>query len=387
MSGQRILFVDRDGTLIVEPEDQQIDRLDKLALVPDVIPALLRIVAAGYQLVMVSNQDGLGTPAFPQADFEVPQRLLIDLLASQGIHFREVLVDPHFADDPGGLRTRKPAIGLVKHYLRDRRIDLDGSAMVGDRESDMAFAANLGVRGFRLDGRLAWTDIAHVLCDAPRTARVERMTRETRVVVELDLDRASTARVATGLGFFDHMLEQLGKHSGFALAVTCEGDLQIDEHHTVEDCAIAIGTALREAIGDKSGIARFAHADAGSGVDGEAASRGLAPRRENPPVPAAVVLALPMDDALASAALDWSGRAYFVFDGDFSRERVGDLPTELVPHFFRSLCDAAGINLNLRVRGDNTHHQVEACFKIVGRALRGSAARQGHDLPSTKGVL
>jgi len=191
--------------------------------------------------------------------------------------------------------------------------------------------------------------------------------------VELALDRTGKACVATGLGFFDHMLEQLGKHGGFALTLTCKGDLQIDEHHTVEDCAIALGTALRESIGDKRGIGRFADAEAVEEADDSAAGTAR--------------LTLPMDDALASAALDWSGRGYFVFDGAFARERVGDLPTELVPHFFRSLCDAAGINLNLRVRGENTHHQVEACFKIVGRALRAAAARRGRELPSTKGML
>ncbi len=370
MSGTRILFVDRDGTLIAEPPDQQVDRLDKVALLPGVIPALLRIVESGYELVMVTNQDGLGTASYPQAHFDVPQRFLLDLLASQGIRFREVLVDAHFPDDPAGAPTRKPAIGLALHYLRDRRIDLAQSAMVGDRKTDLEFAANLGVRGFHLGKHLAWTDIAHALCDAPRVAEVERQTKETRVRVTVDLDRISTATVATGLGFFDHMLEQLAKHGGLGLTLTCNGDLEIDEHHTVEDCALALGQALREAIGGKQGIARFAHADA----------------QEAEPL-AAVTLALPMDDALASVAFDWSGRGYFVFDGAFARERVGDLPTELVPHFFRSLCDAAGINLHLRVRGDNTHHQVEACFKIVGRALRAAARREGRELPSTKGSL
>ena len=373
MSARRILFVDRDGTLIEEPADQQIDGLHKVALLPHVIPALLRIVDAGFELVMVSNQDGLGTASFPREDFEGPQRFLLELLASQGVVFREILIDAHVAGDPAGAQTRKPAIGLALHYLRDRDVDLARSAMVGDRATDMEFAANLGVTGFRLAADLDWNDIAHALCDAPRHALVERNTNETRIRVEVDLDRARKPCVATGLGFFDHMLEQLGKHGGFALTLACKGDLVIDEHHTVEDCAIALGTALREAIGDKRGIGRFADAEAGE----DAGDSKVAPVR----------LALPMDDALASAALDWSGRGYFVFDGAFARDRVGDLPTELVPHFFRSLCDAAGINLNLRVRGENTHHQVEACFKIVGRALRAATVRQGHELPSTKGLL
>ncbi len=373
MSSQRILFVDRDGTLIEEPSDQQVDRIDKVALVPGVIAALQRIVASGFELVMVTNQDGLGTPAFPQADFDAPQRFLLDLLASQGITFREVLIDPHAEGDPAGLQTRKPAVGMAMHYLRDRNIDLAASAMVGDRDTDIGFAANLGVRGFRLDNTLDWSDIAHALCDAPRIAAVERTTKETRVRVRVDLDRSAPATVASGLGFFDHMLEQLARHGGFQMDLVCNGDLEIDEHHTVEDCALTLGQALREAIGDKRGIARFAHADASR--DDAADAAGV------------VEIALPMDDALASVALDWSGRPFFVFDGAFAREQVGDLPTELVPHFFRSLCDAAGMNLHLRVRGDNTHHQVEACFKIVGRALRAASRRAGVELPTTKGLL
>ncbi len=381
MSTRRILFVDRDGTLIVEPEDQQVDRIDKIALLPEVITSLRRIVDAGFELVMVSNQDGLGTDAFPQADFEAPQRFLLDLLASQGISFHEVLIDPHTESDPAGRDTRKPAVGMALGYLRDRSVDLTRSAMVGDRETDMAFARNLGVAGFLIDGNQGWTDIAHALCDAPRVARVERRTSETCIRVEVDLDREAPARVATGLGFFDHMLEQLGRHGGFALVLECEGDLVIDEHHTVEDCALALGSALRAAIGDKRGIARFGNSaqDADSeGVDRPDAGQDAAGHAS---------LTLPMDDALVSCALDFSGRPYFVFDGTFARERVGDLPTELVPHFFRSLCEAAGMNLHLKVRGENTHHQVEASFKCFARALRAAKRREGSALPSTKGVL
>ena len=354
-----ILFLDRDGTLIVEPPDHQVDRCDKLRLVDGVIPALLRLRDAGYAFVVVTNQDGLGTPAFPQEDFEAPQRMMLELFASQGITFEEVLVDTSFPADDAP--TRKPGIGLVLHLLRDRGIDWARSAMVGDRDTDMAFARNLGVRGFQLrgaefGGEFDWPAIAHALADAPRTARVSRATRETRVEVAVDLDQAAEPDVATGLGFFDHMLEQLGKHGGFALRLRCTGDLAVDEHHTVEDSALALGQALREALGDKRGIARYG-------------------------------FTLPMDEALATAALDLSGRALLVFDGRFARERVGELPTELVPHFFRSLCDGAGINLHLQVRGDNDHHQVEACFKAVARALRQAIRREGGGLPSTKGVL
>jgi imidazoleglycerol-phosphate dehydratase/histidinol-phosphatase len=351
----RILFIDRDGVLIEEPADEQVDSFAKFRLVAGVVPALLRLRDAGFEFVMVSNQDGLGSDSFPTADFEGPQALLLQVLESQGIRFREVLIDPHRPQD--NAPTRKPGIGMVMHYLRDRAIDLAGSAMVGDRETDMQFAANLGVRGLRFGaGGHDWATIAHELADAPRTAFVERTTKETRIRVRLDLDRAADPVVATGHGFFDHMLEQLGKHGGFALEVQCAGDLHIDEHHTVEDCALAIGAALKQALGDKRGIGRYG-------------------------------FTLPMDESLASAALDFSGRPYFVFEGRFPRESVGELSTELVPHFFRSLCETAGLNLHLSVRGENTHHMVEACFKVVARALRQAIRREGTELPSTKGSL
>ena len=359
MSATPILFVDRDGTLIEEPSDFQIDRFEKLRFVPGVIPAMLRLRDAGYQFVMVTNQDGLGTDAFPQADFEGPHRLMMQVFESQGIAFRDVLIDSSLPAE--NAPTRKPGIGLALPLLRVRAIDWSRPAMVGDRETDNAFARNLGIRAFQLrteqfGGEWDWGGIAHVLADAPRTANVIRNTRETRIRVELDLDRVADPQVHTGLGFFDHMLEQIGKHGGFALQLRCEGDLHIDEHHTVEDSALALGQALREALGDKRGIGRYG-------------------------------FTLPMDESLASAALDFSGRPYFVFDGAFARERVGDLPTELVPHFFRSLCDGAGLNLNLRVQGDNDHHKVEACFKAVARALRQAVRREGRELPSTKGTL
>jgi len=361
----RIAFLDRDGVLIEEPADFQIDSFAKLRLVEGVIPALLRIRDAGYQFVMVSNQDGLGTASFPRADFDGPQALLLQILASQGIVFREVLIDPHFEHD--NAPTRKPGIGMLLHYLRDRAIDLAASVVIGDRETDMQLAQNLGCRGLRLaPGHLDWPQIAHLLADAPRVAKVQRTTRETDIRVMIDLDRVAEPQVHTGIGFFDHMLEQLGKHGGFALELRCAGDLHIDEHHTVEDSALALGEALRKALADKRGIARYGQADADN---------------------ARVELRLPMDEALASVALDCSGRAYFVFDGVFPREQVGGLATELVPHFFRSLCDAAGLNLHLSVRGENAHHMVEACFKAVARALRQAIARSGGELPSTKGQL
>jgi imidazoleglycerol-phosphate dehydratase/histidinol-phosphatase len=354
-----ILFIDRDGTLIEEPADFQIDSYDKLRFVAGAIPALLKLRDAGYEFVIVSNQDGLGTEKYPRASFEGPQSLMLQVFESQGIRFRDVLIDESWPHE--NKPTRKPGIGLVLPYLKDRSVDWARSAMVGDRDTDIAFAANLGIRGFQLQteqfgGEWDWAGIAHELADAPRRATVQRDTRETRIRVEVDLDRDAEPKASTGLPFFDHMLEQLGKHGGFALDVRAEGDLHIDEHHTVEDTGLALGQALREALGDKRGIGRYG-------------------------------FTLPMDETLASAALDFSGRPYFVFDGEFRRERVGDLPTELVPHFFRSLCDASGLNLNLKVTGDNDHHKIEACFKALARALRQAIKRDGGALPSTKGVL
>jgi imidazoleglycerol-phosphate dehydratase/histidinol-phosphatase len=352
---RKILFVDRDGVLIEEPADFQIDSYEKFRLVEGAIPALTRLRDAGFEFVMVTNQDGLGTDSFPRETFEGPHRLLLQILQSQGIAFREVLIDESFESERKP--TRKPGIGLVMHYLKDRSIDLAASAMVGDRDTDMQFAHNLGVPGFKLGPRdHSWKDIAHILADAPRLAVIERATKETKLVVRVDLDRSADAKVRTGLGFFDHMLEQLGKHGGFALEVSCAGDLHIDEHHTIEDTALAIGAALKQALGDKRGIARYG-------------------------------FTLPMDETLASAALDLSGRPYFVFEGSFPRAEVGGLPSELVPHFFRSLCETAGANLHLTVRGENTHHMIEACFKAVARALRQAIRREGAELPSTKGTL
>ncbi|WP_295839401.1 bifunctional histidinol-phosphatase/imidazoleglycerol-phosphate dehydratase HisB [uncultured Xanthomonas sp.] len=354
-----ILFVDRDGTLIEEPADFQIDAYEKLRFVQGVIPAMLKLRDAGYQFVIVTNQDGLGSEAYPQAAFDGPNDLMLQIFASQGIVFREVLVDRSWPAD--NAPTRKPGIGLMLPYLQDRSIDWARSAMVGDRVTDIQFAENLRIRGFQLrtaqfGGEWDWAGIAHELADAPRRARVQRDTKETRIAVDLDLDLARDPHCATGLPFFDHMLEQIGKHGGFALDVRADGDLHIDEHHTIEDTGLALGQALRQALGDKRGIGRYG-------------------------------FTLPMDETLASAALDFSGRPYFVFEGEFKRERVGDMPTELVPHFFRSLCDAAGLNLHLSVRGDNDHHKVEACFKALARALRQALKREGAALPSTKGVL
>ena len=354
-----ILFVDRDGTLIEEPADFQIDAYEKIRFVRDVIPAMLKLRDAGYQFVIVSNQDGLGSEGYPQASFDGPNNLMLQIFESQGIVFRDVLIDGTWPHD--NAPTRKPGIGMMLPYLQDRNIDWARSAMVGDRPTDIQFAQNMNIRGFQLrteqfGGEWDWNGIAHELADAPRRATVQRNTKETRIRVDVDLDRTAEPKTHTGLPFFDHMLEQIGKHGGFALSVQAEGDLHIDEHHTIEDTGLALGQALREALGDKRGIGRYG-------------------------------FTLPMDETLASAALDFSGRPYFVFEGEFKRERVGDMPTELVPHFFRSLCDASGLNLHLSVHGDTDLPKVEACFKALARALRQALPRQGTALPSTKGAL
>lgn len=356
---QKILFVDRDGTLIEEPADFQIDSYEKIRLVKGVIPAMLKLRDASFQFVMVTNQDGLGTEAYPQASFDGPHALMLQIFESQGITFREQLIDKSFPAD--NLPTRKPGIGLALHYLRDRGIDLDHSAMVGDRPTDNEFAKNMGIRAFQLKtaqfgGEWDWAGIAHELADAPRTASIRRKTKETDILVELDLDKVAEPDIHTGLPFYDHMLEQIGKHGGFALKIRADGDLHIDEHHTIEDTALALGAALKQALGDKRGIGRYG-------------------------------FVLPMDEVLAQVALDFSGRPYLVFEGKFERERVGDMPTELVPHFFRSLSDAAGVNINVKIEGDNDHHKIEGAFKGLARALKLAIKREGSELPSTKGAL
>jgi imidazoleglycerol-phosphate dehydratase/histidinol-phosphatase len=355
---KRVLFIDRDGTLITEPPDQQIDSLAKLKLLPDVIPALLKLRDAGYTFVMVSNQDGLGTASFPEPTFTEPQNFLRELLASQGIHFDAEFFCPHYPKDD--CECRKPKVGLLKQYLADNPLDKEHSYVIGDRDTDLKLAENLGIEGLKLAGThgegLEWPTIATELTTRKRTAHVQRKTKETDIDVKVDLDRESPITIDTGLGFFDHMIEQVARHGGFSLQLTCKGDLHIDEHHTVEDCALALGQALKTALGDKMGIARYG-------------------------------FLLPMDEARAQVAIDLSGRAYFVFEGSFGRDHVGQLPTELVPHFFRSVADTLAAAVHIEVEGENTHHMIEACFKGFGRALRQAIRVEGRELPSSKGVL
>jgi imidazoleglycerol-phosphate dehydratase/histidinol-phosphatase len=350
-----MLFVDRDGTLIEEPHDEQVDRLDKIRLLPGVFAALQALRTAGYRLIMVTNQDGIGSERFPREHFELAHQFVLQLFSSQGIEFDAIFICPHFAHEQ--CECRKPRTGLVTEYLRAHAMDPARSAMIGDRETDLEFARALGIRGLRVGGSVpeqSWSAITRALL--ARRAGIQRRTRETDISGQLELDSDAPSRIDTGIGFFDHMLEQLAKHAGFTLELQCRGDLHIDEHHTVEDCALGIGEALRRALGDKRGIGRYG-------------------------------FLLAMDESEAQVAIDLSGRAYFTFEGRFGREQVGALPSELVPHFFRSLADALGAALHLTVRGENTHHMIEACFKGVGRALRPALRREGHDLPSTKGSL
>ena len=355
---KRVLFIDRDGTLIEEPADEQVDALDKVQLVADVIPALLELRDHGYRFIMVSNQDGLGTDAFPADDFEPAHALTMSLFASQGINFDEVFICPHMPDE--GCDCRKPRTGLLTRYLAANDIDLDASAVIGDRETDMELADRIGVSGILVNAddetALTWPEIVDRLCHSDRSATVERNTNETRIRATVNLDSSNGTEISTGIGFFDHMLEQIARHGDFALQLRCEGDLHVDEHHTVEDVAICLGTALRDALGNKFGIGRYG-------------------------------FLLPMDESEARVALDLSGRAAFAFKGDFPRDNVGELSTEMVEHFFRSLAESLRCALHIEVTGENTHHMVEACFKSVGRTLRQAFRRDGTDLPSTKGAL
>lgn len=354
-----LLFIDRDGTLVEEPPDQQVDALEKVRLVPGVVPALLRLADAGYRLLLVSNQDGRGTPSFPEADFRKTHDFIVGLFASQGIHFDAEFICPHFPGD--GCACRKPATGLVTRYLVHNPPDLDRSFVLGDRDTDLAFAENLGLVGLKVgdgtDGSLTWPEIARRILGGLRRAVVTRATNETRIRVAVDLDDPHGAvRATTGIGYYDHMLEQVAKHGGFAMELECSGDLHVDEHHTVEDVALALGEALRVALGARRGLGRYG-------------------------------FVLPMDETRAELSIDLGGRPYLVFHGEFRRERVGELPTELVPHFFRSLADSLRASIHVRLDGDNDHHMVEGAFKSLGRALRAAFRREGGGIPSTKGVL
>jgi len=373
---KKVLFLDRDGTLIKEPpEDFQVDSLEKLEFMPGVFRNLFKLKQfTDFELVIVSNQDGLGTDAFPKEAFRKPHEKFLEAFRNEGVEFDAIYLDPSMPEENSP--NRKPGTGMLTRYL-EGDYDLRGSYVIGDRLTDMELARNLGARAILLgesgqeaelessglDGTVArvcrdWDEIYRFIRSRQRCAAVKRITGETEISVRLSLDGEGLTEISTGLGFFDHMLDQLGRHGGMDLEVKVAGDLHVDEHHTIEDTALALGEAFLQALGDKRGLERYA-------------------------------FVLPMDDSLASVAVDFGGRPWLQWKAEFKREKIGDMPTEMFFHFFKSFSDAAKCNLNMEVRGDNEHHMIEALFKAFARALR-RAVKLDPDtgqLPTTKGTL
>ena len=365
---KQALFIDRDGTILVEPDDEQIDSFDKFQFVQGVIRNLYFIrTKLDFEFVMVSNQDGLGTSSYPEKDFWPTHNLMLNTLKSEGIEFDDILIDRSFPED--NLPTRKPGTGMLGKYMTGE-YDLANSYVIGDRQTDRQLAENLGCKALILgDNVQSWDEITEILFAGERTASVRRTTKETDIDIRLNLDGIGKCDISTGLGFFDHMLEQIGKHGSIDLYIHVNGDLNVDEHHTIEDTGIALGECIHKALGDKRGIERY-----GYDLNGTADTYGYT---------------LPMDDCLCQVALDFGGRAWLVWDADFKRERVGDMPTEMFLHFFKSFSDAARMNLNIKAEGDNEHHKIEGIFKALARSIKMAVKRDIYkfQLPSSKGVL
>ena len=355
---KRILFIDRDGTLIEEPADEQIDSFEKLKFTQGMFKNLAFIKSKlDFEFVMVSNQDGLGTSSFPENTFWPVHNFILQTLESEGVTFDDIKIDRHFPEDNSPMR--KPGTGMLTEYMDTEKYDLANSYVIGDRETDAQLAENLGCKALILgrDG-MTWEKITEILFAGERKAQVRRTTKETDIDIRLNIDGTGKCDISTGLGFFDHMLEQIGKHGMMDLYIHTRGDLHVDEHHTIEDTALALGECLLKALGDKRGIERYGYC-------------------------------LPMDDCLCQVALDFGGRPWLVWDADFHREKIGEMPTEMFLHFFKSLSDAAKMNLNIKAEGQNEHHKIEGIFKALARALKMAVKRDIHhfELPSTKGML
>lgn len=365
---KQALFIDRDGTILVEPPDEQIDSFEKFQFVSGVIRNLHFIRAKlDFEFVMVSNQDGLGTASYPEENFLPTHNLMLNTLKSEGITFDDILIDRSFPAD--NLPTRKPGTGMLGKYMTGE-YDLANSYVIGDRQTDKQLAQNLGCKYLILgDNVQSWDEIAEILFAGERKASVRRTTKETDIDISLNLDGTGQCDICTGIGFFDHMLEQIGKHGSIDLRIHVKGDLNVDEHHTIEDTGIALGECIAKALGDKRGIERY-----GFDLNGSADTYGYT---------------LPMDDCLCQVALDFGGRAWLVWNADFKRERVGDMPTEMFLHFFKSFSDAARMNLNIKAEGDNEHHKIEGIFKALARSIKMAVKRDIYkfQLPSSKGVL
>ena len=372
---KKVLFIDRDGTLVIEPPiDYQLDAYEKLEFYPKVFRNLGFIRSKlDFEFAMVTNQDGLGTSSFPEDTFWPVHNLVMKTLENEGITFDEVFIDRSFPED--NAPTRKPRTGMLGKYLNNPEYDLPGSFVIGDRYTDVELAKNLGCKAIYLqDDKSAlvdkgledycalatrdWDKIAEFLFAGERVAEVRRKTNETDIYIKVELDGSGKCNISTGLGFFDHMLEQIGKHGSLDLTIQVKGDLEVDEHHTIEDTAIALGDCLGKALGDKRGIERYGYC-------------------------------LPMDDCLCQVALDFGGRPWLVWDAEFKREKIGEMPTEMFLHFFKSLSDAARMNLNIKAEGQNEHHKIEGIFKALARAIKMAVKRDIYhfEVPSSKGSL